>query len=55
MIKVKEQHMRNRYGIEYHINLNHIQYMKTKYNIMLDRKHLNSINGIKQYNKDTSQ
>ena len=52
MIKTPTNTIRNRYGIAYQIELNHIISIRQKYKIHTDRTELNKKYNIKQYKKD---
>lgn len=51
MIKIKDNKIRQKYGLTYYLELKHIINIRGKYNIIIPREELNKRNNIKQYIK----
>lgn len=51
MIKVKDNKIRQKYGLTYDMELKHIINIRNKYNIIINREDLNKQYNIRQYNK----
>lgn len=51
MIKIPENKIREKYGVDYYNELKHIINIRNLYNIHIDKTHINKLYSIKQYNK----
>ena len=51
MIKIPENKIRQKHGVDYYNQLKHIINIRNLYNIHIDRTLINKLYSIKQYNK----